>query len=72
LLLRFDKVANAANYSIQTATDDIGPWTDQDLSTSTRVILTGFTPGKIYWARACANGSAGSSEWGAPATTMAV
>jgi hypothetical protein len=72
LLLRFDKVDNAANYSIQTAADDIGPWKDEDLSTSTRVTLTGLTPGKVYWARACANGSQGSSEWGGPATAMAV
>jgi hypothetical protein len=36
------------------------------------VILSGFTPGKIYWARGFATGSAGSSEWGGPAAAMAV
>lgn len=72
LILRFDRVDNAANYSVQTATSPDGPWTDQDLSTSTRVMIDGLTPGKVYWARACANGSAGSSEWGGPATAMAV
>lgn len=72
LLFRFDKVFNAANYSIQTAADDTGPWKDEDLSTATRVTLTGLTPGKVYWARVCANGSQGPSEWGGPATAMAV
>lgn len=72
LLFRFDRVANVANYSVQTAADSAGPWTDQDLSTSTRVLLSGLTPGKVYWARARANGSAGSSEWGGPATAMVV
>lgn len=72
LLLRFDRVPNANNYSVQIATDDIGPWTDQDLSTATRVLLTGLTPGKVYWARAAANGSQGTSEWGGPATAMPV
>ncbi|MEA3186246.1 MAG: hypothetical protein QOD99_76 [Chthoniobacter sp.] len=72
MLLRFDRVANVANYSVQTATSPAGPWEDQDLSTSTRVLLSGLTPGTVYWARACANGSAGASEWGGPATAMAV
>ena len=72
LLLRFDRVNNAANYSVQLAESAAGPWEDQDLSTSTRVTIDGLTPGKVYWARACANGSAGASEWGGPATAMAV
>jgi hypothetical protein len=72
LYLRFDRVANAVNYSVQVATDPDGPWTDQDLSTSTRVMIDGLTPGKVYWVRACANGSAGASGWGGPATAMAV
>jgi hypothetical protein len=72
LMFRFDRVPNAVNYSIQTAADDSGPWKDEDLSTSTRVTLTGLTPGKAYWARAAANGSQGTSEWGGPATAMAV
>ncbi len=72
LLLRFDRVTNAANYSVQTAESPNGPWEDQDLSTSARVTIGGLTPGKVYWARACANGSQGSSEYGGPATAMAV
>jgi hypothetical protein len=72
LVLRFDKVPNANNYSVQTALDDNGPWTDQPVSSSTRVLLTGLTPGKAYWARAAANGSQGSSGWGGPATAIVV
>jgi hypothetical protein len=72
LFLRFDRVQNAANYSVQVATSPDGPWQEQALSTSTRVTFRGLTPGKAYWARAAANGSAGRSGWGGPATAMAV
>jgi len=72
LFLRFDRVHNAANYSVQVATNPDGPWQEQALSTSTRVTIDGLTPGKVYWVRAAANGSAGSSGWGGPATAMAV
>ncbi|MGZ5003929.1 MAG: hypothetical protein ACXWG7_00230 [Chthoniobacterales bacterium] len=63
LLLKFDKVANAANYSVQSATSVTGPWEDQDLSTTTRILIGGLTAGTAYWVRAAANGSAGASEW---------
>jgi len=72
LYLRFDRVPNAVNYSVQTAQNPDGPWEDQDLSTSTRVTISGLTPGKVYWVRAQANGSAGASGWGGPASAMAV
>jgi hypothetical protein len=72
LFLRFDRVPNAANYSVQVATSPDRPWQDQALSTSTRVTITDLTPGKAYWVRAAANGSAGASGWGGPATAMAV
>jgi hypothetical protein len=72
LRLQFGRVPNAANYSVQTAQDPDGPWVDQDLSTSTRVTIRGLTPGKVYWVRAQANGSAGPSGWGGPACAMVV
>jgi hypothetical protein len=72
MYLRFDRVTNAATYSIQTAQSPDGPWEDQNLSTSTRVTITDLTPGKVYWVRARANGSAGPSGWSGPATAMAV
>ncbi len=46
LLLKFDRVNNSNNYSVQTAESPNGPWEDQDLSTSTRVTIAGLTPGK--------------------------
>ncbi len=72
LQLRFDRVTNAMNYSVQTAQNPDGPWDDQELSTSTRVLITDLTPGKVYWVRAQANGSAGPSGWGGPANAMVV
>ena len=72
LMLRFDRVTNASNYSVQTAPEATGPWADEDISTATRVVIGGLTPGETLWARACANGSAGASEWSAPATAMAI
>ena len=72
LYLRFDRVPNAANYSVQSAQSPDGPWEDQDLSTSTRVTISGLTPGKVYWVRAQSNGSAGPSGWGGPANAMVV
>ena len=72
LMLKFDRVTNAVNYSVQTAPAATGPWTDEDLSTATRVVIGGLTPGETLWARAAANGSAGASEWTAPTTAMAI
>lgn len=72
LLLRFDRVNNAANYSGQTAPAPAGPWEDEAPPTSTRVTIGGLTPGETLWARVCANGSAGSGEWSALVTAMAV
>ena len=63
---------NAANYAVESSIDSEGPWTDRGLSPNTRVTLDGFTPGKVYWARVRANGTAGPSEWSNPATAMAV
>lgn len=72
LLFRFDRVRNANNFSIQTAPAASGPWENEDISTTCRVIIGGLTPGEVLWARACANGSAGASEWTAPTTAMAI
>jgi hypothetical protein len=71
LTFRFDRVVNAANYSIESAISGDGPWQDRGLWPNTRVTLDGLTPGKMYWARARANGTAGPSEWGGPGNAMA-
>ena len=72
LLFKFDRVSNAVAYSTQTATNANGPWEDYDLTTTARVLIVGLTPGTVYYARACANGSAGASEWTAPTSAMAL
>ena len=72
MLLRFDRVVNAANYSVQVSDASTGPWEDETPSTSTRVLIEGLTPGQLYWVRACANGSAGAGAWSAAISAMAV
>lgn len=72
LLFKFRRVKNAVNYTVQIADSANGPWKEYDLPTATRVTITGLTPGQTYWARACANGSAGPSEWTAPTSAMAI
>ena len=72
LMFRFDGGYNVKNFAIQHAEHVDGPWIDDDLSTTSRVLLSGLTPGKTYWARACANGAAGTSDWCTPASLMAV
>lgn len=69
--LRMKRVTNALNYTIQMAESPEGPWTDKAISSTTRVSFTGLTPGKVYWARAAANGTKGSSGWSAPTSAMA-
>lgn len=65
-------MSNALNYSTETATSPDGPWGDQRLSTKTTVPIGDLTPGTVYWARVCANGASGSSDWSVPTTAMAV
>ena len=72
LLFRFGRGKNALNYSVQAAPTATGPWTDETITTTSRVLIGGLSPGETLWARACANGSAGASEWSVPTTAMAV
>lgn len=72
LWFKFDRVTNAVNYSIQVATNANGPWQDYDLATTSRVLIEALTPGQVCWARSCANGSAGASEWTVPTSAMAI
>ena len=69
MVFRFTGDHNVRNFSIEYGESATGPWTDFGLSSSTRVEITGLTPGKTYWARACANGAAGTSDWCTPAQT---
>lgn len=72
LMLKFDRVKNAANYSVQTAPAATGPWEDEALLTTARIVIRGLTACETIWARACANGFAGAGEWSAPAPAMAL
>ena len=72
LYFKFDTVTNARNYTIEVASNSAGPWQDYDLSTTSRVLLEALTPGQVYWARACANGATGASDWSAPTSAMAI
>lgn len=74
LMFRFngDGTGNTRNYSVQHGESETGPWIDHALSTSTLVNIPGLTPGKVYYARAKANATAGSSDWTVPTSKMAV
>lgn len=72
LLFRFVRLTNAVNYSVQISNQPEGPWNDRGLSSKAKVLLDGLTPGDVYWARARANGSAGSGDWSKQATAMVI
>lgn len=74
LTFRFngDGSGNTRNFSVQHGESETGPWIDHELSTSTTVDIIGLTPGKVYYARARANATAGSSDWTVPTSKMAV
>lgn len=72
MMFRYTGGSNVRNYSIQYSENATGPWIDYGLWTNTRVLLEGLTAGKVYWARACANGAAGTSDWSSPVSLMAV
>ena len=71
LMFRFGRSRNVSNFSIQLADDSEGPWTDWGLS-STRVLLDNLTPLRTKWARARANGAAGSSDWTEPTCRIVI
>jgi hypothetical protein len=71
--LRMDRVRGVtAGYTVQTAEDSEGPYTDYIISSKSRVLLTALTPARTYWVRARANGAIGPSGWSNPATAIAV
>ena len=72
LFFRFRLDRNTRNCSIQLADAADGPWTDWGLSTRSKVLLEGLTPLRSKWARARANGAAGSSEWTEPTCKIVI
>ena len=73
LLIRMLSILNAKSYQVQTATAANGPWTEAGIFTQARrIVLSGLTPGTIYFVRARAiGGSTGYSEWSVPVPRMA-
>ena len=66
LIYRFKRSKGVRNFSIQVADSPNGPWIDRELTTRANNVLDGFTPLQTKWARARANGAAGSSDWSEP------
>ena len=50
-------------YKWQYAESATGPWTSFLQGTRSSCTVTGLVPGKLYYFRVCASGSAGDSEW---------
>ncbi len=68
LLLRLGAVKN----KLLTRSNSRKPFVTIATSSSSRTVLTGFTPGKQYWIRACADGTAGAGPYSTPVCAMAV
>lgn len=68
----FDKVVNAAIYMVQSSTSPTGPWEDEGGFTSIRVVLSGFTPGTVYWFAVYAIGTAGDGAVSDAVSLMAI
>ena len=66
LIFQYQKEKTVRNCSIQTASNASGPWTDYGLTTKSKVTLDNLPTMAVTWARARANGAAGSSEWTEP------
>ena len=71
-LLRLAAVPNKLNYTIQMAEAPDGPYETIATSSSGRKVLSGFTPGKTYWMRVCANGTSGPGPYSVPVSAMAL
>ena len=74
LELRGRPVTNAGAYEAQKTTtiDNPNSWESVDQVTAARMQLEGLTPGKTYWARLRAIGSAGPGAWSEPASAIAL
>ena len=72
--LRGRPVSNAGAYEAQKTTriDNPGSWESVDQMTAARMQIEGLTPGKTYWARIRAIGSAGPGAWSEPVSAIAL
>jgi hypothetical protein len=74
LKLRMNPVKGVtAGYCLQQAESVTGPWVEiANVSKVREIIISGLTPAKTYYFRACANGALGPSGWSGTASIMAV
>jgi hypothetical protein len=68
LQLRFKSVHGVtAGYTVQTASDPAGPFTDYLNTSTSRVLIDGRTPLTTVWVRVRATGAQGPGPWSEPA-----
>jgi len=72
LLIRLLPILNAKSYQAQTGAAAAGPWQEAGIySQARRIVLTGLTPGTVYFVRVRAiGGSTGYSDWSVPVSLM--
>jgi hypothetical protein len=72
--LRGRPVPNAGAYEGQKTTtiDNPNSWEPVDQTTAARMTVEGLTPGKTYWGRLRAIGSAGPGAWSEPVSAIAL
>jgi hypothetical protein len=71
-LLRIGAVKGKLTYTIQKSESADGPFETIATSSSGRKVISGFTPMKQYWVRACANGTAGPGPFSVPTCAIAI
>jgi len=73
ITLRLKRVRGVrAGYTVQAADDVSGSYGFVCSSSSSRILIPGLIPTKIYWFRVCANGAAGPSGWSNPIKVIAI
>jgi hypothetical protein len=73
LWLQLKRVAGVrAGYCYQQAESPEGPFVEVSNSNKSRVLITGLTPAKTYYFRACANGAEKPSAWSTVVSAIAL
>jgi hypothetical protein len=64
VMLRMKKVRGAcAGYTVEIAESADGPWVPYCCRSTSRILVQGLVPTKIYWLRVRAHGTAGPGPW---------
>jgi hypothetical protein len=73
VMLRMKKVHGArSGYTVEIAESADGPWVRYCHCSSSRILVQGLVPTKIYWLRVRANGTAGPGPWSQPVRVIAL